>query len=423
MRINDWTELLRDRLADRKVKVDDSLWNNIEKKLDSEASNRRRTKIVMLRVWSAAAAIAAVVVIGTGYYLKRGRQVSINFSSCPMAATGGSQVALGGKSIGDNVSVSDVTGQSDVHRYVSESYLSSTTTKPDVEGRDVWAPDNADNVSIGEIQDKKTSTSADNSISIDDNVEAKIVEKTVVGSTQGSRQTVMPMTDAELGTASTRRHSDAGKLDLGLLASNSFGKAGGTNGVMMTNNTLFGAPMGNLSSKSNVVELANHSEEKHHSHPVSFGLTASYYLTDRIAVHSGLVYTSTSSEFVHISANSEVADNQELHYIGIPLSASYQIWGNRFLKTYVMAGGQADFNVKAFVETEGTKTDIKKDNVQFSVGATVGVEFSPVPQLGIYAEPGIRYYLKNGSGIENFFKDKPLSLGLQFGLRVNISDI
>jgi hypothetical protein len=40
--------------------------------------------------------------------------------------------------------------------------------------------------------------------------------------------------------------------------------------------------------------------------------------------------------------------------------------------------------------------------------------------LGIYAEPGVRYYFDNGSRMQNYFKDRPTSWTLQVGLRLNL---
>ena len=84
------------------------------------------------------------------------------------------------------------------------------------------------------------------------------------------------------------------------------------------------------------------------------------------------------------------------------------------------AGGQADFNVKASVTTEGTETRLKKDDLQWSVDAALGVQYNFIPQLGIYAEPGIKYYFDNGSHIHNFFKYRPTNFNLQVGLRLNV---
>ena len=62
-----------------------------------------------------------------------------------------------------------------------------------------------------------------------------------------------------------------------------------------------------------------------------------------------------------------------------------------------------------------------KDRMLWSVGGSLGLEYRIIPQLSLYAEPGIRHYFNNGSTINNYFKDKPTSFNLQLGLRLNIN--
>ena len=111
---------------------------------------------------------------------------------------------------------------------------------------------------------------------------------------------------------------------------------------------------------------------------------------------------------------------QTLHYVGIPVNVNYMIWGNQNLRTYVTAGGQADVNVSANTEKEGVDYDTKKDKVQFSTQAALGVQYNITPQLGAYIEPGMKYYIDNGSETQNFFKDKQLNFNVQVGVRWNI---
>ena len=160
-------------------------------------------------------------------------------------------------------------------------------------------------------------------------------------------------------------------------------------------------------------------ETTKHDMPVSFGATVSYALNDRLALTSGLVYTLANSSFEHGTSSNASKDEQTLHYVGIPLTASYTVWSNNWLKTYVNAGGQADFNVSAKVETEGHTTDIDKDRVQLSVGAAAGVQLNVVKQMGVYVEPGVRYYFDNGSNVQTVFKEHPCNFSLQMGLRWN----
>jgi hypothetical protein len=62
-----------------------------------------------------------------------------------------------------------------------------------------------------------------------------------------------------------------------------------------------------------------------------------------------------------------------------------------------------------------------KDRMQWSIGGSLGLAYHIIPQLSLYAEPGIRHYIDNGSTINNYFKDKPTSFNLQLGLRFDLN--
>ena len=156
----------------------------------------------------------------------------------------------------------------------------------------------------------------------------------------------------------------------------------------------------------------------HHDMPISIGLTASYSVTPRIALASGLVYTLATSSFQH--GASMPKETQTLHYVGIPLNLSYTVWGNSWLRTYIMAGAQADMNVKATLKADGHKSNIDNDRAQFSVTGGAGVQLNVAQQLGVYVEPGVRYYFDNGSAVQSIFKEHPTNFSLQVGLRWNI---
>ena len=156
----------------------------------------------------------------------------------------------------------------------------------------------------------------------------------------------------------------------------------------------------------------------HHDMPISIGFTASYSVTPRIALASGLVYTLATSSFQH--GASMPKETQALHYVGIPLNLSYTVWGNSWLRTYIMAGAQADMNVKATLKADGHKSNIDNDRAQFSVTGGAGVQLNVAQQLGVYVEPGVRYYFDNGSAVQTIFKEHPTNFSLQVGLRWNI---
>lgn len=168
------------------------------------------------------------------------------------------------------------------------------------------------------------------------------------------------------------------------------------------------------------LQLADYSQTKHHYHPMSFGLSVGYNLTPRLTLTTGMVYTYASSDFTSSAAGDDIVETQRLHYIGIPLNVKYKVWGNSAIHTYATAGCQADFNVSAKMQTGDITTDADKDRTQWSVGGAVGVQYNIIPRMGIYAEPGVRYYIDNKSSVETIFKEKKLNFNLQLGVRVEL---
>ena len=159
---------------------------------------------------------------------------------------------------------------------------------------------------------------------------------------------------------------------------------------------------------------------KHHA-PVSVGLQVAFGIAPRLSLSTGLVYTRTSSDFYPYASSSSNNVHQVLHYVGIPVGLNYEFWQSGGFHAYVMAGAEADYNVKNDTEEEGVKKEnAKRDRVQFSGKASLGAQYDITPKVGLYIEPGAKYYFDNGSHVENTFKDKKLNFNLQFGLRFNL---
>ena len=165
---------------------------------------------------------------------------------------------------------------------------------------------------------------------------------------------------------------------------------------------------------------ADYYEKVKHHFPISVGVQVGWGVTECLRINTGVVYTNVSSDFINSSYNTTQVTTQTLHYVGVPVNISYDFWQTKRFKTYVTAGGEADFNVKNHTESDGEVMASKHDRTQWSANASLGAQFDIIPQLGIYVEPGAKYYFDNGSQIENTFKDKKLNFNLQFGLRWNI---
>lgn len=409
MKHNDWTDRLHDRLSDYKAVPPVGLWDKIETAVDGR---RKRARTVRMRVWTAAAAVALLLISGAGYLLNRNTISQLDGMDAltgvrvkgghHAAGTGhggtdmpaetvrtgghGALVAVNGAPTAAADYVADVAEENTVAHDAphTEETVAETTGNAGAAGED----------NKGEERDRNVASRRDAGL-----------ERMPARQTAYDRRD-----DRERGGAWT----------VGAYSSNMFGNANSMNSVNVISRVTADYSMTENMLKASSASFSKYSEKNKHYLPLSFGLTAGYALTDRIRLSSGIVYSRLSSDFVRSSDGEETTDRQTLHYIGVPLNVSYDIWSTRRFKAYVTAGGQADFNVSARVETEGVKTRMDRDNVQWSVGAAAGAQYDVIPQLGVYVEPGVRYYIDNGSKIENYYKDKPVSFSLQLGLRLNI---
>lgn len=177
---------------------------------------------------------------------------------------------------------------------------------------------------------------------------------------------------------------------------------------------------------------ANSNEEvntrKKHKLPIKAGLSVRYKITPRLSLESGVTYSYLSSELTAGSKGNRYETEQTLQYIGIPLKVNYSLWGNRYWEVYVSAGGEVEKCVAGKSETDyvvdGKKVstdheDVKVKPLQCSLNAAAGLQFNILPNLGVYAEPGVGYYFNNGSKVETIYKEKPFNFNLKAGLRLS----
>ena len=66
-------------------------------------------------------------------------------------------------------------------------------------------------------------------------------------------------------------------------------------------------------------------------------------------------------------------------------------------------------------QTETEEITIKP--LQWSVNASLGMQYDFNSSIGIYAEPGISYYFNNGSSVKTIYNDKPLNFNLNLGIK------
>ena len=401
MEKTDWTRQLHERLDNHKTAVPNGVWDDIERRLDATHRPRRPRRALLVASWLTAAAAVALLLVGVFHHnetaltpvaiqkavAERGIAPADNVSPATIQSSVGTLTALATV----ERSVRDVAEYSDVGEEMPQQSVASV---PEVDATVSAEPGEEAAVQAAETpmyREKKVSAVSPS---------AQSWEQSPVRTP--ARRASQWSIDAYAGNAVAQSHGMTGSLSV---LSSHAPSADCNGGVCVDNPPLL---------------LADYKEVKHHNPPLSFGVSLAYGLTDRLALRSGLVYTRVTSDFIHVLGTDELTDRQTLHYIGVPLALNCKVWGNRSVHTYATVGAQIDFNVKATLDKSAGGGTMHKDRPQFSGNAAVGIEYDIVPQVGLYAEPGVRYYFDNRSTVENVFKTRTWAFNMQMGVRINV---
>ena len=452
---NDWTDRLRDRMADYEMPVGDELWANIEQSLAQDEvfanknvhSNNGVARSVVMRRFSIAASIAALLAGGAYVYFHpwnevAEKEVAAIFDKGPKTFIDNRKTTVPKDSqaaISDNSqkSISD-NGQNAMSKdglqtlsgggQNRNNILAQSNSVELVSSESALSLDLDTQSSARSVNEKsETVPSSRSSRKVNSLITS---EGDVMSSAQNGRRTVLAQSsmDEELGRKDKRHR---GGLKLQLYGENGFiGKTSGGNSPVLMSSMPSSDPVfydkntqiASLFDERYMVMIPTsdlYEETKHHQ-PISVGMQVGFHLLPKLKLSTGLVYTKVSSDFISGVSDTRTVSTQDLHYIGIPLNLSYSVWEYKGLHTYVTAGGEGAVNIKNHTETDGEVKESKRDKMQWSTNASVGIQYDFIPQLGVYVEPGMKYYFDNGSQIENIFKDKKLNFNIQFGLRFNV---
>lgn len=166
--------------------------------------------------------------------------------------------------------------------------------------------------------------------------------------------------------------------------------------------------------------------EEHCKLPFKAGLSLRFPLDKRFSLESGLDYS-----FHHAVASYRYwyHDTEfRMHYIGIPLKGIYSLTSWERLNLYVTAGGEIEWLLfgRAFYTVDGKNLSdfrLQQHPFLFSVSAGAGAEFKLNTRLGIYAEPGIAWYILPNDYLPNYYRGHPLTVDLHVGLRFQLGGV
>lgn len=446
----DWTSKLRDQMTDYQEPVKHDLWAGIAQSLAQNqpvagengvpenhpvkrVEKEPKARVVTLKRWSAAAAAVALLGIGGSYvYL---HQEDVEQGNAQLASLASSEASSASSAVSSSLSASSSSHSKQVPLLAA-----------DIKSADSKSRQKAASSAASLLSSDYASVPVQSAAPMNDEGETMVAvasdEAPLVASKYKSAESAQ--SQAEPNSSSSyhfSRNSEVAGVSMKLYAEN------------------FGAGMGNVNSGSNIANRYSDSgvmadpmpgvypdpsvggsndvdylmaaaykalqkspqgKAKHHA-PVSVGMQIAFGVAPRLSLSTGVVYTRTSSDFYPYAPNNDYNVHQVLHYVGIPVGLNYELWRSGGFHAYVMAGAEAAYNVKNDTDEDGTrKQDAKRDRVQFSGKASLGAQYDISPSVGLYIEPGAKYYFDNGSDIENTFKDKKLNFNLQFGLRFNL---
>lgn len=445
----DWTSKLRDQMTDYQEPVKHDLWAGIAQSLAQNqpvagengvpenhpvkrVEKEPKARVVTLKRWSAAAAAVALLGIGGSYvYL---HQEDVEQGNAQLASLASSEASSASSAASSSLSAASSSHSKQV------PLLAADNKSADSKSRQKAASSAASLLSSD-----YASVPVQSAAPMNDEGETMVAvasdKAPLVASKYKSAESAQSQAEPNSSSYHFSRNSEVAGVSMKLYAEN------------------LGAGMGNVNSGSNIVNRYSDSgvmadpmpgvypdpsvggsndvdylmaaaykalqkspqgKAKHHA-PVSVGMQIAFGVAPRLSLSTGVVYTRTSSDFYPYAPNNDYNVHQVLHYVGIPVGLNYELWRSGGFHAYVMAGAEADYNVKNDTDEDGTrKQDAKRDRVQFSGKASLGAQYDISPSVGLYIEPGAKYYFDNGSDIENTFKDKKLNFNLQFGLRFNL---
>lgn len=167
-------------------------------------------------------------------------------------------------------------------------------------------------------------------------------------------------------------------------------------------------------------------EQAHHSRPLTFGLSFSKRLSPHWRAETGLQYSLLKSTFTIGSGCNLIQEQQRVYYLSVPLKFSYTWPLRKHWETYVSAGAALHIplggKVKKVVLTDTVAIPLDHYRVrpawQGSISTGVGLQYHFTPNLGLYIEPTLQYYLPTGSSTRTVWTEHPLTFSLPLGLRL-----
>lgn len=424
-----WLKHLSDKLNDYEEPSPEGLWDDIASSLSGGAAvpkpEKKRRAAVMPLWLRRASAVAAVVAIVVAIWLATGIDTTKKDQKPAETYTDNTL----------NKYNNPTLAETDTHREV-EKVMENTTTSTVIQPVRSLAA--ATGNAVTTTPSAEAATASQGLKDIQENKVDSVIINEPRNSTYPSHRENITENRRRYNNPSVlqaKKPTASSRLALNLYAANLTGASSNVreNGPNLRSQYMSGEGISEFSDIQTVVKMSNTNKvvehKMHHKFPVRAGLSVRYNINNRFGVSTGLQYSYLASDFSWGSAKSYYAGNQKLHYLGIPVNLTYDIWSNDRFSIYASGGMSmekcidgsvtTDYILNGDFQTRKTE-DATEKRLQWSATAAVGVQFRLVSRLSLYAEPGACYYIDNHSSTDNIYKERPFNFNFNLGLRFSL---
>jgi hypothetical protein len=393
---------VRSMLEDAEVKPSHRVWKGISSRLDAASAAGSESPAWMR--W-AGAALAFAAALGLGVFL---------VGTQPKEIPSSEDVALVAEVPGSLQGSQDF--QTDATGLLAEAVPQQEATRR----REASLPGGvaaADNNNYGAIADNDSAEAAIVAEPAGEQEEAAAEKRASVSSRPGAAYNYSSEEDsaeedgfALLEAEDARRGRSARRTALYLK-----GAVGGNDSDMRTSRPYAAMAPGN--GTSGISELSTST----YGVPFTLGLGVRFYLVGGLSIGTGIDYSLLTRTFTGKYDGTAGNVSHTLQYIGVPLGLYYDLLSFDKVKFYVYGLGEAEYcisNRYTLYASPNVSCSDKVEKLQYSVGAGLGLEFRLSRMLGLYIDPGLRYYFPCDQP-KSVRTDKPVSVNFDAGLRFN----
>lgn len=407
-----FAELLRQKLENHTLPVDDLAWENIQSALNKQ----KKRKIVPLWWWYAGSAAAVFLLFFTiNGFLKQQPQYDMLAVKTEKKIT---EMANAQPTPENKIQPNSVAPEKvsilKTNRSLAVNSKANTSR-------------NLSDQPVSEIKESSTDKSVDNSQFADkEKINIANKDKSPTGETQSSqvtnnpKQNLTPAADNNWNDP-LKKSKKQGWTVAAAVSSSGSGKADAAQ-LKSTNQSLKSSIV-RAPAFNNDLLASDDFTEKEYDIPLSAGISVAKHLTNRLSIQSGVTYTYLKTRFKNTKYDSDL----QLHYLGIPLDLIVYFVKTPKFSMYLAGGGMLEKGIQAEVtknlyvgeQTVTTTVSDGIDGLQWSVNGALGAAYSIYRGIDFYVEPKISYFFENDQPV-SIRTDKKTVLGIEGGIRFNL---